>query len=127
MKCGVYGAVVMILMWLGSLAFGQDAVMTLNHKELGVHERPAVEFTHEKHAAKFDCVQCHHDYDKYMNNKAKGDEGQPCASCHGDKSKPQLLPLEDAFHLQCKSCHDTLRIQGVGAGPVMCGQCHVKK
>jgi hypothetical protein len=32
------------------------------------------------------------------------------------------LSLKDAFHSQCKCCHENMK-----AGPVTCGECHVRK
>lgn len=107
------------------LAFSQDSMMTLNDKELGKHERPLVVFNHEDHANKIDCLQCHHDFDAYMNNR--GGEGQPCGTCHGPQATKDTKSLEDAFHQQCKVCHEQMRALGRPTGPVICSGCHVKK
>jgi hypothetical protein len=127
MRCGRY---VLALMFVCSMmissAFSQDAMIVLNHKELGPHQRPLVQFNHEKHTETIDCLRCHHDYDKYGNNK--GGEGQSCAACHEKAaSEKQRIPLETAFHAQCKSCHEDLRAKGSAGGPVMCGECHIAK
>lgn len=108
------------------LAFSQDAVMTLDHKELGPHQRPLVEFNHEKHSATIDCMRCHHDYDKYGNNKS-GEDGQSCTVCHTAKPGKVKIPLEQAFHQECKECHKATEAQGKGKAPVLCGECHVRK
>lgn len=125
-----YGRYVLALMVVCSLfvspAFSQDAMMVLDHKELGLHQRPLVHFNHEKHSANMECLRCHHDYDRYGNNK--GGEGQSCAVCHAKTaSEKDLLPLDQAFHAQCKSCHEALHSQVPESGPVMCGECHVRK
>ncbi len=126
MKHGMSIVLSITLFMLSAVSvFGQDPVMMLGEKEIAAHQRPPVQFQHEKHSANIDCLQCHHDYDKYLNNK--GGEGQPCSACHGLKSKPEILPLTEAFHIQCKSCHDAMRQEGSPSGPVMCGECHVKK
>jgi len=117
--------VVLLLAFVAPLAFSQESVMILNHKELGKHERPAVTFNHENHAGKIDCLQCHHDFDAYLNNR--GGEGQPCSTCHGPKTTEETISLENAFHLQCKGCHESMRNLGKPAGPVICSQCHVRK
>lgn len=101
-------------------AFPQDAVMLLNHEEFGKHQRPAVTFGHEAHSSKFDCLRCHHDFDAYLNNR--GGEGQPCVNCHDVYPDDGSLSLKEAFHLQCKTCHETTR-----TGPVACGECHLRK
>lgn len=117
--------VVLLLAVFAPLAFSQESMIILNHSELGKHERPAVEFNHEKHANKIDCLQCHHDFDAYMNNR--GGEGQPCSSCHGLQATQETISLEDAFHLQCKGCHESMRAMGKPGGPVICAQCHIRK
>jgi hypothetical protein len=106
-------------------AFSQDAVMVMNHKELDPHERPVVQFTHEQHAGKIDCAQCHHDYDEYLNNK--GGEGGNCAGCHGEVHKDGKPSLMEAFHGQCKGCHAVMKRAGKPNTPITCGECHIRK
>ncbi len=127
MKCGRFlSALLFVCFAFVSSAFSQDAVMVLDHKELGVHQRPLVRFNHEKHSTNMDCSRCHHDYDKHGNNK--GEDGQPCTVCHGQASGGKArMPLERAFHAQCKGCHETMRTEGFANGPVLCGECHVRK
>ena len=108
-----------------SAAFPQDAVMLLGHKEFGRHQRPSVVFKHEAHAEKIDCLRCHHDFDAYSNNR--GGEGQQCVCCHDIHPDDDTLSLKEAFHLQCKGCHEFFRSQGKSAGGIMCGECHVRK
>ncbi len=102
------------------LAHSQDDKFPLNHKELGKHQRALVMFNHKLHSEKFDCTRCHHGFDKFKNNK--GSEGQPCDSCHKAQATPGVMSLKDAFHHECISCH-----KAMNKGPVMCGQCHVRK
>jgi predicted CXXCH cytochrome family protein len=113
-----------LLLLVPLAALSQDAVMVLKHKEVGPHQRPAVSFNHEKHSASIDCLQCHHDFDSYMNNR--GGDGQPCSSCHNRKATKETIALTDAFHVQCKGCHENMRDLAKQAGPVMCGECHKK-
>jgi len=117
--------VVLVLAAFVPAAFSQEPVISLKHKEMGKHERPIVDFNHEKHTAKIDCLQCHHDYDAFKNNR--GGDGQACQTCHGPDAKEEMISLKDAFHLQCKGCHENLRNQGKPAGDVTCGGCHVRK
>jgi len=107
------------------VAYCQDAVMVLNHQELGRHQRPAVVFGHGAHSAVIDCLRCHHDFDAYSNNR--GGEGQPCVNCHDVYPEDGSLSLREAFHLQCKGCHESFISQGKVAGGIMCGECHVRK
>ncbi len=106
-------------------AFSQDSVIALDHAEIGKHQRPIVEFNHELHSSKIDCLRCHHDYDAYMNNK--GGEGQPCSTCHQAGAKKQVVSLKDAFHFSCTGCHENMLALGKPSGPITCGGCHVKK
>jgi len=103
----------------------QEQIIVLNHAEIGNHQRPPVSFNHEQHIGKVDCLQCHHDFDAYMNNR--GGEGQACGTCHGPESNRDNLSLRDAFHYQCKGCHEYLRSQGKPGGATTCGGCHVRK
>jgi Class III cytochrome C family len=114
-----------ICLFVVPLAFSQEAVMVLDHKEIGPHQRPLIQFNHEKHSTNLECLRCHHDYDKYGN--VRGSEGQACIECHGKTAGKKYTPLTDLFHVQCKSCHEAMRARGEPSGPVMCGECHVRK
>lgn len=123
MKRARYITAVLFVLAFFSSAFCQDEVIVLVHDELGMHERPAVKFNHEKHQEVVsECTRCHHDYDNYMNNV--GGEGQACSECHGKTGGDNGVTLVNAFHLQCKTCHKALIARGRNSGPVMCGQCH---
>ena len=122
-------ALVMSL-FLAHAAFCQEDTMVLNHKEAGPHQRPLVTFDHALHATdKIDCITCHHEYDQYGNNKGGEDKAQSCANCHSNPANPnkRLVPLTDAFHAQCKKCHESLLSAEKASGPIMCGECHIKK
>lgn len=108
------------------LAYSQEDSMALNHRELGLHERPLVAFSHKRHAANIECLRCHHDYDAYSNNRGGEDKAQSCANCHSTDAKKRLPPLAEAFHAQCKGCHEKSEAKGKSGGPVMCGECHVR-
>ena len=113
--------VVLVLAAFVPLAHSQDDTFVLNHKELGKHQRPLVVFNHKLHSEnKLDCTRCHHDFDAFLNNR--GGEGQTCDSCHKNKADDGQPSLNDAFHMQCKTCHETMK-----KGPVTCGECHVRK
>ena len=103
------------------LAHSQEDTILLNSKELGTHQRPLVEFNHKLHSEnKLDCTRCHHDFDAYLNNR--GGEGQPCDTCHKKQGHDDTPSLKEAFHIQCIGCHESMK-----AGPVTCGECHVRK
>ena len=103
-----------------TLAHSQDDNILLNHRDVGAHQRPLVKFNHKLHAEdKLDCSRCHHDFDQFMNNK--GAEGQTCDSCHKNRAEGDQPSIKDAFHLQCKGCHEKMK-----TGPVTCGECHAR-
>ncbi len=95
-------------------------------------ERPPVVVDHDRHTAALkplgeDCGACHH----FLDEATRGltwEEGteQACSECHGE-NRPRGGPnLMDAFHDTCVACHTTFRAEGLTAGPVTCGRCHVK-
>jgi hypothetical protein len=106
-------------------AFSQESVIRMENEALAPHQRPIISFDHDRHSAVIQCQQCHHVFDQFRNNQVS-DEGQKCSTCHGQPGK-DILPLMEAFHTQCKSCHQTLHDTGRPSGPVMCGECHVRK
>ncbi|HEY5996930.1 MAG TPA: cytochrome c3 family protein [Candidatus Deferrimicrobiaceae bacterium] len=73
-------------------------------------------FTHKAHGEKFlvGCAKCHH-------NNSEGKE-QKCSACHGPKTVEKKLALKEAFHTQCKGCHEKQK-----KGPVKCVACHKAK
>ncbi len=76
-----------------------------------------VAYDHKAHTAKVkDCKTCHH--------KDEAGKEQKCstAKCHGAKAEGKKLDLKEAFHKQCKGCH-----QKEKKGPVKCDACHAKK
>jgi len=112
---------VLLLAVFVPMAHSQDDAFVLNHTEIGKHQRPLVEFNHKLHAEnKLDCSRCHHDFDAFLNNR--GGEGQTCDSCHRKNADDDQPSLKDAFHSQCKTCHESMK-----EGPVACGECHVRK
>jgi len=88
--------------------------------ELGVLERPAVEFHHGAHVAAL--------------------EQEGCAACHARDGEGRLIPalerapaegdwegLTDSYHDACMGCHKDRADQGITSGPVKCGECHVRQ
>lgn len=88
--------------------------------------RPAAVFNHDLHneAAQIkNCAVCHH---VWKNGKLVLDESSEdisCSECHALISGPDNpMPLTNAFHTQCRSCHVK-----IGKGPLLCGECHRKE
>jgi len=81
-----------------------------------------VTFNHKKHAEtlKNDCLKCHHTW------KQGETSGQLCKECHKAKAEGKALAAKDAFHQNCKGCHDEAKKANKAAGPTGCTQCHVK-
>jgi len=81
-----------------------------------------VTFTHKKHAEtlKIDCLECHHNWKKGETS------GKLCAECHKAKAEGKAMAAKDAFHKNCKGCHDDKKKANKPAGPTGCTQCHVK-
>ena len=82
-----------------------------------------VKFTHTKHAEtlKIDCLKCHHTWKKGETT------GKLCMECHKAKAEGKALAAKDAFHKDCKGCHDEAKKANKPAGPTGCTQCHVKE
>ena len=81
-----------------------------------------VTFTHKKHAEtlKIDCLKCHHTWKKGETT------GKLCKDCHKAKTEGKNLSAKDAYHKDCKGCHDQAKKANKPAGPTGCTQCHVK-
>lgn len=100
-----------------------DETMVIDKKALGSVTRASVPFTHDKHGELIACARCHHEYDKYRANKG-GEDGSSCSECHTPDGSKNPVTLINAFHIQCKSCHENLNASSGSNLPVMCGQCH---
>jgi len=81
-----------------------------------------VSFTHKKHAETIvkDCLKCHHTW------KAGETTGKLCHECHKAKAEGKAMAVKDAFHKDCKGCHDEAKKANKPTGPTGCTQCHVK-
>ncbi|MCW8984057.1 MAG: cytochrome c family protein [Thermoanaerobaculales bacterium] len=86
----------------------------------GDMQRPAVEFDHSAHT--------------------KALEKQGCETCHRIDENGVLIPsvaavaeadtrngLIDAYHDSCIGCHTERADESLAAGPVTCGECHVRR
>jgi len=81
-----------------------------------------VKFTHKNHVEKIklECVKCHHTWKKGETT------GKFCKDCHKAKAEGKAISAKDAFHKDCKGCHDEAKKATKPAGPTGCTQCHVK-
>ncbi len=83
-----------------------------------------VKFTHKKHAEtlKIDCVKCHHE----LKGKKPGEAVQPCKACHKAKAEGKAISAKDAYHKDCKGCHEEAKKANKPTGPTGCTTCHIK-
>jgi len=70
-------------------------------------------FTHLSHTDAYglECLDCHHNIED--------DDTYNCSECHEETGDEDFPARADAFHAQCKGCHEEY-----GAGPVECNSCH---
>jgi hypothetical protein len=88
-------------------------------------QRPAAVFPHDAHNEKAsieNCNQCHHVYEEGKLVEDESSEDRRCSDCHGLEDAGRQPGLMKAFHLNCKGCHQEQK-----KGPVMCGECHVRR
>jgi hypothetical protein len=96
-----------------------DVIVIDGLKAFGALERPAVMFYHDKHTEALakqnkDCSACHETVKGKLSLKFKRIQ---------DKDKETVM---DTYHDQCISCHNKSGTAENPAGPVTCGECHVK-
>lgn len=108
----------------GHVAAGDDLVR-MDTSAFEHLKRPAALFDHDTHneLAKIeDCAVCHHVWENGKLVPDESSEDTPCSDCHGLAPGPDNpVPLINAFHTQCKGCHEKQK-----KGPLLCGQCHKK-
>jgi hypothetical protein len=121
--------VVETLMVMGMLfivnAWSQEDMKAVSPDAFGKPQRPAAIFPHDAHneRAKIEnCNQCHHVYEDGKLMEDESSEDRRCSDCHAIEDAGRQPGLMKAFHLNCKGCH-----QDQKRGPVMCGECHVRR
>lgn len=115
-------AMVLVLVFLLP-AFGQEDIVVLQDPAFTTPKRPAAVFKHDEHnelAQIEDCTPCHHEDVDEEGVFIEGDPENKCSDCHSVE-KGDGTPLKLAYHKMCIDCHKEKK-----AGPVACGQCHVK-
>ncbi|UCG04812.1 MAG: cytochrome c3 family protein [Desulfobacterales bacterium] len=107
-------------------AYSQEDMRLVNTDAFDSPQRPPAVFNHDKHnetAQIEECYECHHVYDEEGKRvEDESSEDQLCSDCHELETSGRKLALMKAFHTNCKGCH-----KEKGNGPVMCGQCHVRR
>jgi len=104
----------------------QEDMMKIDNTVFENPVRRPVKFHHEAHndsAGIYECNECHHVYKDGIIVEYESSEDKRCSDCHGLKEATDIkLPLMKAFHTNCKGCHLENK-----TGPMMCGECHIKK
>ena len=86
----------------------------------GEMERPAVEFDHAAHTTALkdqNCETCHRIDDNGVLIPS-------VAAVAGLDSRNDLI---DAYHDSCLACHTKRADESLAAGPITCGECHVRR
>ncbi|MBN2704917.1 MAG: cytochrome c3 family protein [Deltaproteobacteria bacterium] len=104
---------------VGVVAFGNPAAPAGDlkiAKAEGDNSKPAVTFSHVKHAA-VECKVCHHTF---------SGEGAPqkCSACHKKDKDGKKLASKEAAHKTCRGCHRDMGKEGKKTGPTPCKGCH---
>lgn len=116
-------AIIPFLFVIPSLA--QEDMVVVEGDSFENQRRPSAVFRHDDHneiAEIAECNECHHVYENGERLADESSEDQRCADCHTEKAINNQPGLRKAFHSNCKGCHQSKK-----QGPVMCGECHVKK
>ena len=106
-------------------AGAQEDMKTVSPDAFSSPQRPAAVFPHDAHNEKAgieNCNQCHHVYEDGKLVEDESSEDRRCSDCHGAEDAGAQPGLMKAFHLNCKGCHQEQK-----KGPVMCGECHVRR
>ena len=105
-------------------ALSQEEMQLIEDDGFQKRQRPAAAFKHDEHnelAEVEACNECHHIYeDGEKTDDSSEDQG--CSDCHEREASGNTPALMKAFHMNCKGCHVDRK-----QGPIMCGECHVKK
>jgi len=105
--------------------YAQDDMVVVDNSVFDSAQRNPSVFKHEEHNEKADledCNACHHIYQDGKLVEDESSEDQSCSDCHELKKSGHTPGLMKAFHTNCWGCH-----KEKNAGPLMCGECHIKK
>lgn len=108
-------------------AFAQGEPERLSPSAFKMPQRPGAIFSHDDHTQMAqisdDCTICHHVYANKTLVPDQSSEDNACSDCHSLQPGPEnTISLVNAFHKRCRECHYASE-----KGPVLCGQCHIKR
>ena len=118
-------AVLTSILSILAAAHSQEDMVNIENDVFENPKRPPAIFKHDEHnelARIEECNECHHVYEDGQRLEDESSEDQRCADCHDLEDNGDIPGLMKAFHINCKSCHRQQK-----KGPLMCGQCHVRK
>ena len=104
--------------------YSQEDMRFIDNSVFDRPNRTQAVFNHDEHNEKAEldeCNECHHVYEDGELLEDESSEDLFCSDCHDLVSDTAMPSLRRAFHKNCKGCH-----QEQGAGPIMCGECHIK-
>jgi hypothetical protein len=105
-------------------AWSQDEMTVVDNSVFDNPQRSPSMFVHDEHnetAGIDECSECHHVYEDGELVEDESSEDMRCSDCHDLAKSDDQPALMNAFHANCKGCHEA-----EGKGPIMCGECHVK-
>jgi len=103
-------------------------VIVIENKTYTADKKGPVTFNHVKHNKEYKaaCDKCHHLYKDGENQWKEGDHVDKCVVCHDpSEDKDKAVKLQNAFHQNCKDCHNEASKEGKKAPYTKCADCHV--
>ncbi len=118
-------AITILVFTLVISGFSQTDMKKIENPAFEEKQRPPAVFVHDEHnelAGVQDCSVCHHVYEDGELLEGAMSVGMGCNDCHSlEPDQDNSVGLMDAYHGQCLGCH-----RDEGAGPLACGECHVR-
>ena len=107
-------------------------LITIHNEGYDTHRKGPVNFYHWRHLKDYkeNCWECHHDYNESKENTwAPWKATLSCDACHDPMEKDgNVVTLQAAFHLQCRTCHEEKDIyKGEVRAYNDCNKCHVQE
>ncbi len=127
MKQSIIFIILILAMTTPGTAFSNGEQERLDPSAFNMPQRPGSLFSHDDHTQmeniSDDCAICHHVYENKTLVPDESSEDNACSDCHSLRPSPENgISLVQAFHKRCKECHYASE-----NGPVLCGQCHIKR